>query len=158
MTKGNKLIPILYGTALSLALVWGYQLEQTDHLILTDTRAFLVWTILAILISIFTKISYDYIGRKKFKETEVTAEGSTTTDYHYGWSYADKTTFRRTFLILIICQLPVFLAVYPGFFCYDAQDEVNEVLTRTFSTHHPLLHVLLLGAFQIMVQLLAPIL
>ena len=28
---------------------------------------------------------------------------------------------------------------------YDAQDEVNEVLTRSFSNHHPLLHVLLLG-------------
>ncbi len=33
----------------------------------------------------------------------------------------------------------------PGFFVYDAADELNEVLTRTFTTHHPLLHVLLLG-------------
>ena len=28
---------------------------------------------------------------------------------------------------------------------YDAQDEYIQVATRTFSTHHPLVHVLLLG-------------
>ena len=46
---------------------------------------------------------------------------------------------------LLICWIPVFLAVYPGFFVYDAGDELNEVLTRTLTTHHPLLHVLALG-------------
>ncbi len=49
------------------------------------------------------------------------------------------------FLFLLLCWLPVFLAVYPGFFVYDAQDEYVQVATRTFSTHHPLVHVLLLG-------------
>lgn len=50
-----------------------------------------------------------------------------------------------TFLFLLLCWLPVFLAVYPGFFVYDAYDEYLQVATRTFTTHHPLLHVLLLG-------------
>ena len=35
----------------------------------------------------------------------------------------------------------VLLAVYPGFFVYDAQDEFNQVAMRRFTTHHPLLHV-----------------
>lgn len=39
----------------------------------------------------------------------------------------------------------VFLAVYPGFFVYDAQEEYLEVVTRQFTTHHPLLHVLFMG-------------
>lgn len=47
--------------------------------------------------------------------------------------------------IIFLCYLPVFLAVYPGFFVYDAQDELMQVVTRNFSTHHPLVHVLLLG-------------
>ena len=46
---------------------------------------------------------------------------------------------------IFLCYLPVFLAVYPGFFVYDAQDELMQVVTRNFSTHHPLVHVLLLG-------------
>lgn len=37
------------------------------------------------------------------------------------------------------------LAVWPGFFVYDAQEEFNQVAQRRFTTHHPLLHVLLLG-------------
>ena len=47
--------------------------------------------------------------------------------------------------IIFLCYLPVFLGVYPGFFVYDAQDELMQVITRNFSTHHPLVHVLLLG-------------
>lgn len=39
----------------------------------------------------------------------------------------------------------MFLAFYPGAFVYDATDEYVQVATRTFTTHHPLAHVLLLG-------------
>ncbi|MDE5932705.1 MAG: hypothetical protein K2H40_09550, partial [Lachnospiraceae bacterium] len=37
------------------------------------------------------------------------------------------------------------LAVYPGVFVYDAQDEYLQVASRNFTTHHPLVHVLMLG-------------
>ena len=42
-------------------------------------------------------------------------------------------------------QLVSLLAVYPGFFVYDAAEELAMVQTRCFTTHHPLLHVLALG-------------
>ena len=47
--------------------------------------------------------------------------------------------------IIFVMYVPVFLAVYPGFFVYDAQDELMQVVTRNFTTHHPLVHVLFLG-------------
>ena len=47
--------------------------------------------------------------------------------------------------IIFLMWIPTFLALFPGAFVYDAQDEYIEVITRTFTTHHPLLHVLLLG-------------
>jgi len=50
-----------------------------------------------------------------------------------------------TQVIILICWLPVFLAEYPGFFVYDATEEYVEVATRTFTTHHPLAHVIALG-------------
>ena len=49
------------------------------------------------------------------------------------------------YLFLFICWIPVLLAVYPGFFAYDAHNEYTQVATRVFSTHHPLVHVLILG-------------
>ena len=56
-----------------------------------------------------------------------------------------KTRAAVTVCFFLLCWLPVYLAVYPGFFVYDAQDELVQVQTRQFTTHHPLSHVLLLG-------------
>ena len=57
----------------------------------------------------------------------------------------EKNFMIKSWLVMAVLNTIVILAEFPGFFVYDAQDELNEVLTRTFSTHHPLLHVLLLG-------------
>ena len=38
------------------------------------------------------------------------------------FNLADEQADIAAFLFLILCWLPVFLAVYPGFFLYDAQD------------------------------------
>ena len=62
-----------------------------------------------------------------------------------GWKKLFQSPTFRCALILFLCWLPVFLAVYPGFFAYDATDELQEVLTGQYVTRHPLLHVLLLG-------------
>ncbi len=48
-------------------------------------------------------------------------------------------------LFFFLVQLISILAVYPGFFVYDAAEELAMVETRSFTTHHPLLHVLALG-------------
>ena len=60
-----------------------------------------------------------------------------------GWLIAGALSF--LFTTALLCWLPVFLAVYPGFFVYDAQEEWLQVASRNFTTHHPLVHVLLLG-------------
>ena len=49
------------------------------------------------------------------------------------------------FLLFLLVWGIVLLGVWPGFFVYDAQEEFNQVAQRRFTTHHPLLHVLLLG-------------
>ncbi len=59
-----------------------------------------------------------------------------------------KTTSNKAILLwpaIFVPNLIVLLGVYPGFFVYDAQDELMEVVTRTFNTHHPLVHVLAMG-------------
>lgn len=63
-----------------------------------------------------------------------------------GWdSLPGCVRFGLTASFLFLAWLPVFLAVYPGFFAYDATDELTQVLTGSYVTRHPLLHVLLLG-------------
>ena len=49
------------------------------------------------------------------------------------------------FLIILACWLPAFLIFFPGSFAYDVPFQLEQVFTGSYSTHHPLLHTLLLG-------------
>ena len=59
----------------------------------------------------------------------------------------DKKPFRasRAFLFILACYVPMFIAAYPGSFAYDVPFQLRQVFTGEYSTHHPLLHTLLLG-------------
>jgi len=72
-------------------------------------------------------------------EKEENESGGTLMEKESRWSLLLRAA------VIFLCYLPVFLAVYPGFFVYDAQDEYLQVASRTFTTHHPLVHVLMLG-------------
>lgn len=50
-------------------------------------------------------------------------------------------------LLILLCWLPIFLAYYPSVFAYDAEGQLYQVIAKDYSTHHPLLHTLFLGAF-----------
>lgn len=47
--------------------------------------------------------------------------------------------------ILLICWLPAFLSIVPGVFSYDAYAEWEQVRTGMITSHHPVIHVLLVG-------------
>lgn len=49
--------------------------------------------------------------------------------------------------VILVCWIPVFLAYYPSVFAYDAEGQLYQVLAHDYSTHHPLLHTIFLGAF-----------
>lgn len=51
----------------------------------------------------------------------------------------------RAAALLMLCYLPVFAVTFPGSFAYDAPFQLRQVFTGAYSTHHPLLHTLLLG-------------
>ncbi len=56
-----------------------------------------------------------------------------------------KKMFFLTWGAFIVSYIPVLLASWPGFFCYDAETESYEVFTFKYSNHHPIMHELLLG-------------
>lgn len=50
--------------------------------------------------------------------------------------------------ILLICAwLPFFLAYYPGICSYDFQNQIVQYIVQDFTSHHPILHTLLVGSF-----------
>ena len=48
-------------------------------------------------------------------------------------------------LLLFACYVPMFLVACPGSFAYDVPFQLRQVFTGAYSTHHPLIHTLLLG-------------
>ena len=146
--KANKentlawLMSGLFGILAGIFLVFGYQLETYDQINIHDKNAMLVLLALMIIITVDTRYvwrNYDlaHSGSKLFGIIVLPEKGKERE--------FSKKDYIINFLSLAALCLPVFLAEFPGFFVYDAQDELNEVLTRSFSTHHPLLHVILLG-------------
>lgn len=60
-----------------------------------------------------------------------------------------KVTPGRIFLAqwlgLVLCYMPLFLAWWPGNFVFDARYQMANVITGDHSTHHPLIHTLMMG-------------
>lgn len=135
--KGKEfLVGGLFSMALSFALTVGKQLETVENLEITKPGIWMNIIILTLYFSPFVCASWDWIihiWEKEEKTAEVKQRGSRKFFVHWG--------------IIFFCWIPVFLAFYPGAFVYDACDEYIQVATRTFTTHHPLTHVLLLGGF-----------
>ena len=129
------ILSCLYGLLLSLALTLGFMLEKDGYITIGGTFAvrflvtFIPVSLLSLLSFLLGETIAEHAGRRQRKNE----------------SALSLSSFLPDWLILVLLILPVFLAEFPGFFVYDAHDELYEVLTRTFTTHHPLLHVLLLG-------------
>ena len=62
-----------------------------------------------------------------------------------GKSFWEKHAFTKAFLILFLFYLPFCIISFPGNLCYDVIGQIEQVLTHSYSSHHPLLHTLLVG-------------
>ena len=139
--KRRFTLSAVYGFALSAAIVFGHQMEHLEHLEFTFVTFGKV-LLLGVLITIAVSFLLDRLHRthslsRALLQTDIPQQDK------------DPQTLKRYFLKvwagLTLCQIPVFLGVFPGFFVYDASDELYQVITRNFTTHHPLIHVLTMG-------------
>ena len=56
-----------------------------------------------------------------------------------------KLSFALIFIILLCLWLPAFLAFYPGIAAYDTKFQLPQFFGGELTTHHPLIHTLLMG-------------
>ena len=127
--------PGLVGTLFSLCMVFGTQLDLKGSVPFQKGSMWISIVVLAVIFTLLVRYFWEQLPRYMRVIRTKKSEEAGKRSWH---------SFLITAVVIFICYLPVFLAVYPGFFVYDAQDEYLQVVTRNFSTHHPLLHVLLL--------------
>ena len=157
--RREKTAAVLLGGAFSFCLAFGVSLEQAENVDFGDGMMWVSAVVWAVIFSLWTCKGWEML--EMYRKSAALAAHKGGSEERPGsprkpelliWGWTEKwerLPGRKraviVFLFLMICWLPVFLAVYPGFFVYDAQDEFVQVQTRNFTTHHPLPHVLLLG-------------
>ena len=146
-----KPINYIFGLFLSFSLVAGRYYENEGALPLSNPAFYLLIIGVALVISglsavLFAKIKEYAEARKKKCATEALRdETSKDSERTVRAGHADKGIFLISFLIIFVLYFIVFLGVYPGFFVYDAQYELTETITRSFTSQQPILHVLFMG-------------
>lgn len=141
--RRDAVLGTAYGGVCALAFMLGQMLEKKGGLALptaAEGAAFpVIWAVCGV-ISVRLWHRMDRQGDKQGVPCNAEREPA---------GKASKEKARRSAARLWLCfflwQLLSLLAVYPGFFVYDAAEELAMVQTRSFTTHHPLLHVLALG-------------
>lgn len=141
----------------SLCIAFGVQLDHTESVDFRDGRMWLSVLVWSVMLTLWIYCGWTYLERRGSRGAGGAEDGRGTGKeqtgkkmHPDGWirkwdSLPGKKRAAVLVCFFLLCWLPVFLAVYPGFFVYDAQDELVQVQTRQFTTHHPLSHVLLLG-------------
>ncbi len=134
-TKYHKRWAGVFSTLLSTSLHFGARLEAVENVRLGNIMMWVQILLLSIYMIPIVSVLWNRI--------ELLIMG--LFGKNIGSSDTKPLSFVQIWGIIFLMWIPTFLALYPGAFVYDAQDEYIEVITRTFTTHHPLLHVLLLG-------------
>ena len=156
VTKVRGVLSLLLSFGFVLACTFGSRLEADGYLLLTDWRLWLSLPFLTLFFAALLERLYGLL-EERMAGDGAKAAGGVRAEEQEGAAARKAGLFSRweglsvgkrrllVFLFFLIVWGIVLLAVWPGFFVYDAQEEFNQVAQRRFTTHHPLLHVLLLG-------------
>lgn len=143
-----------FGFCFSLSCICGYRLDKYDT-VCRDAGMVISGLALALVFGAVIAVVYTFaaeccrLSREKAQadvrdtekhvgaETGEAAAGKGRGRYLLSWLICT--------LVLLICWLPVFLAYYPAVFSYDAEAQLYQVISGDYSTHHPLIHTLLMG-------------
>lgn len=123
------------------AMLFGVRLDAVGNVDFKDWHLWVALPVLTCLFTILVRKFWNFLGGIEERKSRLAEHIKLPVTPVRAVKYVDVLMF----VFLLLCWLPVFLAVYPGFFVYDAQEEWLQVASRNFTTHHPLAHVLLLG-------------
>lgn len=137
----------IFSTLLSLALHIGAEYEFYDGVDFAKPSLYLNTICLAIAMAPFVAYLWRKLKGLDMIEREEPGMDKPSDKTSGQKAFRSSTPFNFFYIwaIIFLFWMPVFFALYPGAFVYDATEEYVEVISRQFTMHHPLLHVLALG-------------
>ncbi|MCM1182330.1 MAG: DUF6020 family protein [Roseburia sp.] len=135
-SRAEQLLTGALAFAFLVCMAWGSMLDGQGWLELHDAGIWAAPVIVAPYVAMLIDKAYGEM------EALIRRRGRTRQP---DCSQATRRELAGYLVFLMVCWGIVLLGVFPGFFVYDAGDELLEVITRQFTTHHPLFHVLYMG-------------
>lgn len=134
----------LAGFCTAFAFEAGKSLDKFDTLHFNDPELYIGIVLATILATVITYVVWEGIDWLRGK-----GEVGFLDKFTQGKS--SKKPIKRTpsyalcVILMFLCWLPALLSVFPGVFSYDAYDEWQQIVNGAITSHHPVIHVLLLG-------------
>lgn len=122
------------GILLGIFLTWGYLLERDGQIDFTMPSLYLAVLLCSAAAVLLLNLLWAFLDRHQ--------TGTLHSRLLFpcrGWHWM------AVFFLLLACYLITLLAVYPGFFTYDATIAYLEVTRTGINNQHPLIYILLLG-------------
>lgn len=137
-TKRTRIVSILPAVILGTCYRVGTEFYATGHLNLKNIS---LYTGIAVTALVFwLTLTFIYT---KLETLSLRFEISGKSGF---WKFYERHQLLCYFILIIICWIPAFLAVFPGIYSYDAYPQVLQIIGgQGLSAHHPLLHTWLLN-------------
>lgn len=123
------------GILTAFCYVAGYSLDNFDSLNLTDMGFYGKWMGAGLGIALLLYGVWNLADRVRKRERRESRIKEIN----------PKAAYAVSVIFLFLCWLPALLSIFPGAFSYDAYEEWRQVHEGMLTSHHPVLHVLLLG-------------
>lgn len=134
--KSKIILSLIYGLLISVCLVWGYHLNRKGTIFWDGFFSVFIYVLVFACVSVgcYGLIWWLDCGKNKVEQAAKPQN--------------KKALLLRMLLYaasVFILWMPSFLVVYPGWFNYDAPWQLSMYISNEISSHHPVLHTLLLG-------------
>jgi len=126
-----------FGFCLCLSFVWGYRLDHYGNVSGWLIQSIILSLVLGVIVSSVLMLFWMRVYDHESEHSKDTAEPVPDKVKPSVWIISSVGLF--------VIWLPVWLAYFPAVFAYDAETQLGQVISGVYSTHHPLLHTLLMG-------------
>lgn len=138
------------GLLLSAAIVYGTYAHFVNDIFRSAGECFFqVGLILGISVLTVPVVSEIYLLGEKINvwvSKNVGQEKDTAKNAAVRYIYGHPAVyFVCVWMIIFVSYIPLFLAWWPGNFIFDSKYQLRDAIQGTYSTHHPILHTLMLG-------------
>ncbi len=141
MKKSRKILfSLLAGFCTAFSFQAGYSLDKFDTLHFSDPELYIGIVLATLFVSVVTYFVWEgitFIREDRHRDF--------VDKFLCGKTFSKGPTYFVSVLLMFLCWLPALLSIFPGVFSYDAYDEWQQIVNGTITSHHPVIHVLLLG-------------